>query len=153
MSVLFVVAPAVIVSWPILCGAVAGAASMLGYKVLSAKKESVCETVEDTSAQVELEGSEVIAEAMKRDSEFAISNGDITAVFKRGVDGKCVVHVAGQGRTEDELSTIGQQILGQVTQQYAYNKVVTELKTQGFTIAQEDVSADQTIRLRVSKYV
>lgn len=93
MSVLFVVAPAVIVSWPILCGAIAGTASLLGYKVLSAKKESFIEEVEDVSAEVELQGSEVIAEAMKRDSEFAITNGDVSAVFRRGIDGKCVVHV------------------------------------------------------------
>ncbi|MHB1455457.1 MAG: DUF1257 domain-containing protein [Armatimonadota bacterium] len=153
MSVLFVVAPAVIVSWPILCGAIAGTASLLGYKVLSAKKESFIEEEHDVSAEVELQGSEVIAEAMKRDSEFAITNGDVSAVFRRGIDGKCVVHVSGQGKTEEELSAIGTQIMGHVTQQYAYNKVVSELKTQGFTVTQEDVSADQTIRLRVSKYV
>lgn len=41
MSCMFVVVPAVVVGWPILCGAIAGAAGALGYKALQSGNESV----------------------------------------------------------------------------------------------------------------
>ena len=153
MSVVFVVAPAVIAGWPLICGAVAGAAGTLGYKILKSADRDLLDQAEDSSVEVQLAGSEVIADSMQRDSRFAITNGDITATFMRGADGSCSVHVAGKNRTQQELTEAGNQILGQITQQYAYNKVVTELKSQGFAITQEDVSADKSIRIRVSKYI
>lgn len=156
MSVVFVVAPVVVAGWPILCGAVAGAAGALGYKILKSEncEDLRIDDVEDTSSvEVQLEGSRVIADQMKRDSRFSITNGDVTATFSRSIDGGCTVHVSGRDRTQEQLSEIGRQILGQVAQQYAYNKVVTELKTQGFSVTQESIAADQTIRIRVSKYV
>lgn len=151
MSVVFIVAPAVVASWPILCGAIAGAAAALGYKALDAGSLQNLET--DTSVEVSLEGSEVIADAMKRESEFVITKGDVTARFQRAADGRCTVHVSGQNMTSQELSTVGRELIGRVTQQYAYNRVVSEMKKQGFTITSEEIAADQTIRVNVCKYV
>ena len=152
MSVVFVVAPAVVASWPLLCGAVAGAAAVLGYKALSAGETLMDEKV-DRSVEVSLEGSEVIADAMKRESEFVITNGDITARFSRAADGRCTVHVSGHNVSEEELSAAGRELVGQVTQQYAYNRVVSEMKKQGFTITSEEVGTDRTIRINVRKFV
>jgi len=152
LSVIFLVAPTVVVGWPALCAAIAGAAGALGYKVLETASD--LEALEEQSiAEVSIEGSEVVAEAMKRDSQFVITRGDIAAVFRRGADGRCVVHVSGKNKTDEALRKAGQELLGRVTQQYAYNKVVTELKNKGFTVTSEEVSADQTIRIHVSKYV
>lgn len=152
MSVVFVVAPAVVASWPLLCSAVAGAAAVLGYKALSAGETLMDEKV-DRSVEVSLEGSEVIADAMKRESEFVITKGDITARFSRAADGRCTVHVSGHNVSEEELSAAGRELVGQVTQQYAYNRVVSEMKKQGFTITSEEVGTDRTIRINVRKFV
>jgi hypothetical protein len=151
LSVVFIVAPAVVASWPILCGAIAGAAAALGYKALDCGSLQNLET--DTSVEVSLEGSEVIADTMKRESEFVITKGDVTARFQRAADGRCTVHVSGQNMTNQELSTVGRELIGRVTQQYAYNRVVSEMKKQGFTITSEEIAADQTIRVNVCKYV
>ena len=152
LSVVFIVAPVVVASWPILCGAIAGAAVALGYKAVDAG--SILQNLEkDTSVEVSLEGSEVIADAMKRESEFVITKGDVTARFQRAADGRCTVHVSGQNMTNQELSTVGRELIGRVTQQYAYNRVVSEMKKQGFTITSEEIAADQTIRVNVCKYV
>ena len=59
----------------------------------------------------------------------------------------------GDNKTDAQLQAIGQELVGKVTQQYAYNKVVTELKSQGFTVTDEEVTADQAIRIHVTKYV
>lgn len=153
MSVVFVVAPMVVAGWPMLCGAAAAAAAALGYKALA--REEVVEADEDTEHYVEvpIEDSQVVAESMARGSEFSIKKDDIVATFSRAADGRCTVHVRGENRTDEELSAVGRELVGRVTQQYAYNKVMTELKSQGFTVTGEEVTNDQAIRIHVSKYV
>ena len=153
MSVVFVVAPAVLASWPILCGAVAGAAAALGYKALSVEDSLAKCGKLDSWVDVSLEGSEIIADAMRRESEFIIAKDDVTATFRREADGRCTVHVGGVNKTEEELNRIGQELVGKVTQQYAYHKVVTEMKNQGFTVTNEEITADRTIRIQVQKFV
>ena len=152
MSVVFVVAPMVVGGWPILCGAVAAAAASLGYKALAVEHTQQAEPIEKR-VEIPLEDSEVVVDSMARESEFTIRNNDVTAAFSRSADGRCMVHVAGEDKTEAELNQIGKELIGRVTQQYAYNKVVTELKGQGFTVTGEEVTSDQAIRIRVSKYV
>lgn len=153
MSVVFVVTPLVVAGWPLLCGAVAAAAGSLGYKALERKRVDEIEIETERWVEIRLEDSQVIAESMARESEFSIQRDGVTATFSRSADGCCMVHVSGENKTEAELNGIGQELIGRVTQQYAYNKVVTELKNQGFTVTNEEVTNDQAIRIHVSKYV
>ena len=154
MSVCFVVVPAIAASWPVLCGAVAAATGAIGYRTLRAASDlEKTSTVGQSSAQVTLNGSELLAESMQEGDQFAITNDDVTAVFRRAADGRCTVHVSAPGRTQTELEAIGRDLMNRVTQQYAYNKIVTQMKSQGFTVNTEEVAEDQTIRIRVSKYV
>lgn len=153
LSVVFLVAPAVMASWPILCGAVAGAAAALGYKALNMEDSLAEHVLGNAEVDVALEGSEIIADAMRRESEFTIAKDDVTATFRREADGRCTVHVSGVNKSQEELTQIGQELVGRVTQQYAYHKVVTEMKNQGFTISNEEVTADRTIRIQVHKFV
>jgi hypothetical protein len=39
-----------------------------------------------------------------------------------------------------------------VTQQYAYHRIVTELKQRNMTIVDEHVSEDQTVKIRVRNW-
>lgn len=154
MSVCFVVVPTIAASWPALCGAVAAATGAIGYRTLRAASElENTSTVGQSSAQVTLNGSELLAESMQEGDQFAINNDDVTAVFRRAPDGRCTVNVSAPGRTQTELEAIGRDLMNRVTQQYAYNKIVTQMKSQGFTVNTEEVAEDQTIRIRVSKYV
>ena len=153
MSCIFIIAPMVIVGWPLLCAAVTEAAGTLGYKART--REHVGEAEQETESWVDipLEDSQVIADTMARESEFAIRKDDVTATFSRAADGRCTVHVSGQNKTDRELSEIGKELVGRVTQQYAYNRVLTELKSLGFTVTAEEVTNDQAIRIHVTKYV
>jgi hypothetical protein len=153
LSVVFIVAPAVVASWPVLCGAIAGAAGLLGYRAIKGGTETAAKGSAEKSVEIPLEGSQVVADAMKRDSRFSVQRDDVTATFTRDADGRCTVHVAGLNRSDEELAELGQELVDRVTQQYAYHKVVSELKSRGFTVTHEDVAADQTIRIHVSKYV
>jgi len=154
LSVVFVVAPAVVAGWPLLCGAVAAAAASLGYKALT-KNETVEFELDDVENWVDIpiEDSQLLADAMARESSFVIKKDDVTATFSRAADGRCMVHLSGENKSEAELSEIGRELIGRVTQQYAYNKVMGELRAQGFSVTSEEVAADQTIRIHVSKFV
>ena len=155
MSVVFVVVPAIAASWPILCGVVAAATGVLGYRTLRVADEieSTEAVSTDATAQITLKGSDLLAESMQQGDEFAITNDDVKAVFRRAADGRCTVHVSAPNRSQAELEAIGRDLMNRVSQQYAYNKVLTQMKSQGFTVNQEEVAEDQTIRIRVSKYV
>lgn len=153
MSVVFIVTPMVVAGWPLLCGAVAAAAGSLGYKALVHEQVDEIEKSTENWVEIPLEDSQVVADSMARESQFTIRKDNVTATFSRSADGRCTVHVSGQNVPESELNKIGQELVGRVTQQYAYNKVVTELKAQGFTVTNEEVTNDQAIRIHVSKYV
>lgn len=157
MSVMITVVPVLVVGWPIMCAAVAAAAATLGYHSVKCGQDidiinSTAGKGSHKSVVIPLEDSQIVGEAMARESQFTINRDDVSATFRREADGRVTVHVAGNNKTERELSEIGQELAGRVTQQYAYNKVVTELKQQGFSITSEEVANDQTIRIRVSKY-
>ncbi len=156
MSVVFVVTPMVVAGWPLLCGAVAAAAGSLGYKALT-REQKMCDTDIEREAEccveIPIEDSQVIADSMARESEFTIVKGDVKATFSRLADGRCTVHVSGKNHTDAELDSIGRELVGRVTQQYAYNRVVSELKAQGFSVTNEEVAKDQSIRIQVSRYV
>jgi hypothetical protein len=149
-----VLAPAVVAGWPILCGAIAAAGS-LGYRALKCDSAVSCADQSQTQNWVDIpiEDSQVVADSMARESEFVIRNDDVVATFRRSADGRCTVHVAGDNKTESELAAVGRDLVGRVTQQYAYNKVISELKAQGFSVTNEEITNDQTIRIRVTKFV
>ncbi len=155
MSVVFIVVPVVAAGWPIMCGAIAAAAGALGYTTLAAGSCRVTLPERDgtNAVVIPLEDSQVVAETMARESQFTIVRDEISATFSRAADGRCMVHVAGENKTDAELDAVGKELIGHVTQQYAYNKVLTELKGQGFTVTSEEVTNDQMIRIHVSKYV
>ena len=57
--------------------------------------------------------------------------------------------VEGSGQSKAELKRIGEALVGRVTQQYAYHRLVSELKERHMTILQERVGKEQAIHIRV----
>lgn len=156
MSVVFLVVPTVAVSWPLLCGAAAAAGAALGYKALKSLDDAVEASdggATSSAVEMKLDGSSILAESLEATGSFVLSCNEITATFSRGADGACSVHVEGTGKTEEELRLAGQRLINKITQQYAYNKVVTDLKAQGFTVNHEEVDAQDAVHIRVSRYV
>ena len=45
-----------------------------------------------------------------------------------------------------------QQFVNQINQRYAYNKVVSEVKARGFSVTEEQVQPDQSIRVVVRRW-
>lgn len=154
MSVVFVVVPAVAAGWPVIAAAVGAACAALGYGAqrLSEQRTSAnaAEVERPTTHQVELEmaNAEVIGEALAREQSLQVEKDGVVATFSKDARGSLRLHVQGE-RSQKELSAIGTELLNRVRQQYAYEKVKSELVSKGFVLVDEHVDENSNIRLSV----
>ncbi len=148
MSTVCVLTPIVIGSWPMIAGAIAGAASSLGFTLATADVPLTLRPT-DSSVETEVPNSEVMADVLARGEKIRVTRDGVAVDF--GVDdrGKVTVCASGRGKTNGELKKIGQEIAGRVVQQFAYHKLVNELKSRGYQISQERVERDQSIQITI----
>ena len=74
------------------------------------------------------------------------------AIFSRDARGALKVCVEGHGHSKAELRKIGEELIGRVTQQYVYHRVVTELANRNMAIVNEEMSEDRTVKIRVRNW-
>jgi hypothetical protein len=151
MSTVCVLTPIVVGSWPALASAIVGAAGSTGFSLVEtpdqvAERDSARRTVE-----TEVPNSEVMAENLARGQKILIERNGVRIEFGIDERGRCTVCASGEGVSTGELRRIGDEVAGRVVQQFAYHKLVTELKTRGYEIASESVEQDQSIQLRVRR--
>jgi hypothetical protein len=158
MSVVFVVVPAVAAGWPMIAAAVGAACAGLGFTVESSRdraKERVEQIgrggVAEGSVEMEMANAEVIGSALARDESIQVSKEGVTATFRKNARGKLTVHVDGK-RSREELTAVGQQLMNRVRQQYATEKVKSELLGKGFVLVDEQVDERNNIRLKVRRF-
>lgn len=151
MSTVMVIAPLVIANWSVISAAVMGAVGTLGFVAVGESSEKV-ETAGSTRTEIELENSEILDAAGGSGEELAIERDGIRAVFSRDARGTLRVCVEGNGVTKSQLKQIGEELIGRVTQQYVYDRVVTELNSRNMAIVGEEVSADRTVKIRVRNW-
>lgn len=72
----------------------------------------------------------------------------MTVVFYQDAEGKSAVRVSGN-RSEAELRELGERMAKRVVQQYAYHRVVTEMRARRMNIVEEEVEEDGTVRMLV----
>ena len=156
MSTVLVLTPVVIASWPAITAAVAGAAAALGFVTKHAVEEMVQQSQQVEAKQeveVELHQSEVVAGQIKVGQEIVLSKGNVEIRVRRDERGRCVVCAAGKGLTKAELRQIAEQFAQRVTQCFVYDKVMRELKAKNFNVVNEEVTANQDIRIHVRRFV
>jgi hypothetical protein len=54
--------------------------------------------------------------------------------------------------SKTQLRAIGEDLLGRVTQQYAYHRIVSELKNRGLTIVDEEMTETESVKIRVRNW-
>lgn len=138
----------VVGSWPAITAAVIGAASSLGFSAIGAE-ERVSARSERRRVETEVPNSDVVSETLARGEKIRFERDGVQIEF--GVDdrGRCMVCATGQGYSDGQLKKIGQEVAGRVVQQFTYHKLVSELKSRGFSIDRETIEGDQSIQLRV----
>jgi hypothetical protein len=148
MSTVAVFTPMIVASWPAIASAVVGAAGTMGFTIVAAEREDL-EPVVDSRVETEVPNSEVLAETLARGEKIRIAKDGVH--LEIGVDdrGRCTVCASGKGRSKAELKRISEECSGRIVQQFAYHKLVTELKSRGYRITEESVERDQSIQMRV----
>jgi hypothetical protein len=147
MSAVCVLTPLVVASWPVLSSAIVGAAASLGFAV---RAEALYrEAPSRRKVETEIENSEVVADALGRGQKICLQKDDITIEFGQDERGACRVCVTGDRHSERELRQIGAEVAGRVVQQFAYHKLMTELKRRHYAVVEEQVLQDQSVHVRV----
>jgi len=154
MSVCFVVVPAAVAaSWPILSAVISAAATAAGFRALktASAKETAAEASKATTESVELELAAARVKDLDAMDSMTMTDGSVVATFYQDELGQCKLHVEGN-KSQQELIETGRTLLQRVRQQLAYHRVVEEMKQRGYTIVEEQVAADQSIRLKVRSW-
>lgn len=149
MSAVIVVTPLVIGSWPVITAAVTAAVSSMGFSLLSATDNAGRRTEARSREEIEIEDSDILAEAGGVEQELVVERSGVRAVFSRDARGALRLCLEGQGLSKSQLRALGEELIGRVTQQFVYHKLKTELKERNLNIVEEEMSADRTIRIRV----
>jgi hypothetical protein len=153
MSSVIVVTPLIIAGWPAITAAVTAALGTLGYAVAKGGESGRRVRGEGkTRAEIEVENSEVLEGAGGTGEEMVVEKGGIRATFSRDARGALKVCMEGEGHSKAELRRIGEDLIGRVTQQYVYHKLITEMQERSMQVVAEEVAEDRTIKIRVRNW-
>jgi len=159
MSTILIVAPIVVTNWPIITGIIVSATVTVGYAVVADSVQTMDECCDEeyqedhalqrVREEITLENSEILADARNRGEVLTVEKGNIKATFHRDVHGTLRLTIEAVGLSKEQLRKIGDELIGRVTQQYAYHRLVTEMKERGMEIVEETVEEDDTVKIRV----
>lgn len=158
MSSVILVTPLIIANWSVISAAVAAAAGAMGFTLANVTASALQRVANSprtsavTRTEIEVENSEVLADAAGTDQEMVIEKDGVRATFSRDARGALKVCMEGTGYSKAQLKQIGQELMEQVTQQYVYHRVVTGLKERGMPVVHEEVEADRTVKIRVRNW-
>lgn len=149
MSAVCVLTPILIASWPVISSAIVSAAASLGFAVATRPKEEQVDAGSNR-VQTDLPNSDILSGNVGEEARMVIEKDGVTVTFTRDARGACKLCVSGEA-SKKQLEKIGQEVAGKVTQQFAYHKLVTELKARDFAIVEEKVQQDDSIRIRIRR--
>ena len=149
MSCVCILTPVVIAAWPQFSAAVVAAATSLGYALVDQGLKQ--KTVGEQGQQVNLEiaQSEIVTNQLGRDQKISVSRGGVTVTFSRDARGRASICVTGKGHTDADLKLLGQELSQRVVQKYVHQRLLDEIKARQFNVVEEEIGADQSIRLKV----
>lgn len=154
MSSVIVITPLIIANWPAITAAVYAAIGTMGFVAArqSAAAAVAAGVSETNRTEIEVEESDILQDMGGTGQELVVEREGVRAIFSRDARGALKVCMEGEGHSKGELRRIGQELIGRVTQQYVYHRVVTELKQRNMTIVEEAVEEDKTVRIRVRNW-
>lgn len=156
MSTVIILTPVIIGAWPAVAAAVTAAAAGLGLVVKEEIAEALNEsheTVNQNAVEIELEDSQILAQALARGKTIVLTKDAIQLKISRDDRGSLKVCAEGLGHTKKELETMAEEFVRKMTQCYVYNRTVTELKNNQFQMVNQEVTQDGSIRIHVRRFV
>jgi hypothetical protein len=150
MSTVLVITPLVIAAWPTLTAAVSAAVGTLGFSVTQKAVPQVRQIqVATNRTEIEVDNTEILEGAEALGESLTVEREGLRAVFSRDARGALKLCLEGSHMTKDQLRELGEALVGRVTQQYVYHRVISELKEREMAIVEERVADDQSIKIRV----
>jgi hypothetical protein len=152
MSTVIVLAPLIVAGWPAITAAVTAAVATMGFSIARAGVLDQRLTTSENRAEIEVENSEVLLGSAGTGQEIVVEREGVRAIFTRDPRGALKICMEGKGYSKSELKKIGEELLGRVTQQYVYHRIVTELKERNMSIVDEEIAKDRTVKIRVRNF-
>ena len=152
MSCVCILTPVVIAAWPAFSAAVVAAAHSLGYVLVEEtvkQHQKANAKNEGTQVNLEIANAEVVTGQLGRDQHICATRGNVTVKFSRDARGTASVCVSGAGHTEEELRALGEELSQRVVQRYVYQRLLDEMSARQYVVVEEEVDANQAIRLKV----
>jgi len=149
MGAVIVLTPLLIAGWPAITAAVTAAVGSLGFSIMQGGLPVAEKSNAVTKTEIDIEDSEILESGGSTGEELVIERDGVRGVFSRDARGALKLCLEGRGMTQSLLKQLGDDLIGRVTQQYAYHRIVTELKNRNMTIVEEQVSADRSVKIRV----
>jgi hypothetical protein len=140
--------PVVVTNWPTILPVLVAAAGALGF---TAGREKV-RNVLTNKVSVPVKNGEFVTDGLAAGASLEMVRGDVTLRFFLDRKGQCQVEASGSSMSKAELERLATTAAGKVVQMYAYHKLVTEAKNQGFTTVEEQVDERGAIRIRLRKF-
>jgi hypothetical protein len=153
MSTVMVITPIIIANWPAITAAVTAAVGSLGFAAIqeAAAIDGVTRNTVNRE-EIEVEDSDILQGTEGTTEQIVVERDGIRAIFSRDARGALKLCMEGGGLSKSQLRKLGEELIGRVTQQYAYHRIVTELKQKNMTIVDESVTKDQTVKIRVRNW-
>ncbi|HTN02993.1 hypothetical protein [Planctellipticum variicoloris] len=150
MSTVVVITPLIIANWPAISAAVAAAVGSLGFAVASEAARASQSGIQTTNrATLDIENSEILATAAGISEEMTVQRDGVRIRFSRDERGALKVCVEGDGLSKSQLAQIGQDVVDRVTQQFVYNRLMSEIQDRRMHVIDQEVQADRTVRIRI----
>ena len=132
---------------PMIAASAAAAAVSLGFAAVRAyNKAKACNSI-----AIDANNTEDITAGLSLDQALAFEKDGVTVIFARDSMGQVAVRVEGE-QSDAELRAIGEKVAQALVQQYAYHRLVTEMKARGMAVVEESVEADGTVHLKARVY-
>jgi len=130
--------------------AITAAVGTMGFAAAQNKGPRVRQIADSAvRAEIEVEDCEILAGSAGTGEQMVVEREGIRAIFSRDARGALKLCVEGHGHSKAHLKQVGEALVGRVTQQYAYHRLMSELKERGLTIVEDRMDQDQAIHIRV----
>jgi hypothetical protein len=150
MSTVLVVTPIVVAQWPVIAAAVSAAVAGMGFAAAASESESV--ERRDAAGEreiLEVEDSEILSDAAAMGERIVVERDGVRATFSRDARGALKLCMEGRSLSKRQLRALGEELIGRVTQQFVYHRIVSELKGKNMAIVGEEITEDRVVRLRI----
>jgi hypothetical protein len=90
-----------------------------------------------------------VTNQLGRDQRIRVTRQGVTVTFSRDARGKASICVTGDGYTNEELRTLGEELSQRVVQKYIHQRLLDEIRLRQFVVVEEEIDEHQAIRLKV----